>query len=221
MEPSPAMIDDALRFMRVPLEGRDETLVALVRETFDRLEPSVRPRTVWGRFPMTLTEEGVNVAGAEIESADLAKVMARSSECYLLAVTLGPEVDRQILLAQRRDMLRGLALDACASVRADALCDQVEGEIIADLAEGEYLTLRFSPGYGDAPLSASHEVITLLNATRRIGLSMTRSQMMTPVKSITALIGVSPQREDRARGCGQCANRDSCAYRRRGERCGI
>ena len=221
MEPSPAMIDDALRFMRVPPEGRDEGLASLVRETFGRLEASVRPRTIWGRFPITPIKGGVNVAGAEIESADLARVMARSSECYLLAVTLGPEVDRQILLAQRRDMLEGLALDACASVRADALCDRAEGEVIADLAEGEYLTLRFSPGYGDAPLSASQEIIALLNATRRIGLSMMRSQMMTPVKSITALIGVSPQREDRSRGCGQCANQGDCPYRRKGERCGI
>ena len=135
-----------------------------------------------------------------------------------MAVTLGPEADRQILLAQKRGMMEGLMLDACASVRADALCDQAEAEIAADLRPGEHLTMRFSPGYGDAPLSASEDIIALLDATRRIGLSMTRSLMMTPVKSVTALLGVTGEEENRSRGCALCASRETCPYRGEGEK---
>ena len=77
--------------------------------------------------------------------------------------------------------------------------------------------MRFSPGYGDAPLSASEDLIALLDATRRIGLSMTRSYMMTPIKSITALIGISERNEDRRRDCSNCPAGPDCPYRKGGE----
>ncbi|MCR4819207.1 MAG: methionine synthase [Fretibacterium sp.] len=219
MTPSPRMTGDALRFMRVPPEGRTPELTAAVEAAFEKLEGHIRPRWTWGRFPVSSAGEEINIAGAEFRSADLAKLMARSKECYLMAVTLGPEADRQILLAQKRGMMEGLMLDACASVRADALCDQAEAEIAADLRPGEHLTMRFSPGYGDAPLRASEDIIALLNATRRIGLSMTRSSMMTPVKSVTALLGVTDEEECRTRGCDLCSNRENCPYRSAGGPC--
>ena len=215
------MVNDALRFMGIPAEARDGEMVERVRRTFAALEQFITPRTIWGCFPAAVEEQTFVLAGEiRIESADLARIMARSRECWVLAVTLGPETDRRILLAQKRDMLEGMALDACASVRVDALCEEVEGVILRKLRQGEFPTMRFSPGYGDAPLSASEEIIGLLDATRRIGLAMTRSYMMTPVKSITALIGVSDRREDRGRSCDHCALGAVCPYRKRGERCG-
>lgn len=221
MKATGIMVDDALRFMGVPREARDGELAERTAQTFDLLETFIRPRSVWGRFPVAVEGRGILLDGTiRIESGDLARLMARSRECWVMAVTLGPETDRRILIAQKRDMLEGMALDACASVRADAFCDEVEREILQELREGEFPTMRFSPGYGDAPLSASAALIALLDATRRIGLTLTRSYMMTPIKSITALIGVSDQKEDRGRNCARCALGSSCPYRKRGERCG-
>ena len=221
MKATAVRVDDALRCMGVPKEAREGELAERVARTFELLESFVRPRRVWGRFPVSVEGQGIRLGGeVRIESGDLARLMARSRECWVMAVTLGPEVDRRILLAQKRDMLDGVALDACASVRADALCDEAEGEIFRELREGEFPTMRFSPGYGDAPLSASADLIALLDATRRIGLTLTRSYMMTPVKSVTALIGISDQKEDRSRSCARCALGSACPYRKRGERCG-
>lgn len=221
MRTSASMVNDALRFMGIPAEARDGEMVERVRRTFAALEQFITPRTIWGCFPAAVEERTFVLAGEiRIESADLARIMARSRECWVLAVTLGSETDRRILLAQKRDMLEGMALDACASVRVDALCEEVEGMILRKLRQGEFPTMRFSPGYGDAPLSASEDIIGLLDATRRIGLAMTRSYMMTPVKSITALIGISDRREDRGRSCDQCTLGAACPYRKRGERCG-
>ena len=211
--PTPQMLDDALRFMRVPRPGREEALIEAVRETFANLETFARPRSVWGRFHVSCLE-GVETG------KDLKGLLSRSADCCLMAVTLGPEVDRQIALAQRRGMWEGLALDACASVRADAFCDEAQGEIEASLEDGEGLTMRFSPGYGDAPLSLSEEIIVCLNATRRIGLSMTRSFLMTPVKSVTAVLGVTAVPGARGTeagcdgtGCALCGRRENCPYR--------
>lgn len=221
MQATPTMVDDALRFMGVPKEARSGEMAERAYRTFELLEGFIRPRRVWGRFSVLADDRGIRLDEAvRIESGSLARLMAHSRECWVMAVTLGPEVDRRILLAQKQDMLDGMALDACASVRADALCDEVEGEIFRELREGEHPTMRFSPGYGDAPLTASADLIALLDATRRIGLAMTRSYMMTPIKSVTALIGISDQNEDRTRDCSRCSARPDCPYRKRGESCG-
>ena len=221
MQATPTMVDDALRFMGVPKEARSGEMAERAYRTFELLEGFIRPRRVWGRFSVLADDRGIRLDEAvRIESGSLARLMAHSRECWVMAVTLGPEVDRRILLAQKQDMLDGMALDACASVRADALCDEVDGEIFRELREGEHPTMRFSPGYGDAPLTASADLIALLHATRRIGLAMTRSYMMTPIKSVTALIGISDQNEDRTRDCSRCSAGPDCPYRKRGESCG-
>lgn len=221
MQATPTMVDDALRFMGVPKEARSGEMAERAYRTFELLEGFIRPRRIWGRFSVLADDRGIRLDEAvRIESGSLARLMAHSRECWVMAVTLGPEVDRRILLAQKQDMLDGMALDACASVCADALCDEVEGEIFRELREGEHPTMRFSPGYGDAPLTASADLIALLDATRRIGLAMTRSYMMTPIKSVTALIGISDRNEDRTRDCSRCSAGPDCPYRKRGESCG-
>lgn len=227
------MIVDALRFMRAP-NLRDDELTGRVRETFERLEAFIRPRSVWGRFPVGMSGPFLRLGEVEIQSVDLRTLLVGSWECCLMAVTLGPEVDRQILRAQKRDMVEGLMLDACASVLADTACDElcerIEREI--EQADGEknekgieaestenpagdgplHLTRRFSPGYGDVPLEASRDIILALDATRRIGLSLTRSLMMTPVKSITAIAGITREKQNWPTGCASC--QEDCPYKK-------
>ena len=178
--------------MKVPSTVHDEELIMTVKNAFERLETFIEPRCVWGRFPVIRFDRGIEIAGAHIYSEDIERLTSRSNECILLAATLGLEVDRQITISQQKNMLDGLALDACASVRIDAFIDQfIKSEIAPGLHEGEFMTSRFSPGYGDLNLSVIEDIITILNATKRIGLSATRSLMMTPVKSVTAITGLA------------------------------
>lgn len=186
------LITDALRYMRVPSSVHDEELIRTVTRAFERLETFAQPRCVWGRFPIARFDGGIEVAGAYIHSEDIERLTSRSGECILLAATLGLEVDRQITISQQQNMLDGLALDSCASVMIDAFIDQfIKSEIYPELHEGEFVTARFSPGYGDLGMNVIEDIIAVLNATKRIGLSVTRSLMMTPIKSVTAVTGLA------------------------------
>lgn len=190
-QPTDKQITDALRYMKVPPEGRSDELVRTVVEAFGRLEGFVTPRCTWGRFHVVHFDGGIELEGAYLYSNDIARLTARSDECVLIAATLGHETDRQITIAQNRNMLDGIALDACASVRIDAFIDQfIKSEIAPGLRKGERMTSRFSPGYGDLNMSVTEDIITILNATKRIGLSVTRSMMMSPIKSVTAIVGL-------------------------------
>jgi len=189
-------IIDALRYMKVPPGQHSPELIGTVRRAFDYLEKFITPRAVFGRFHVKKFSdenkiEKIEIEGAEIHSRDIARLTSRSDECYLLAATLGHEVDRQILIAQKKNMLDGLALDSCASVRIDLFIDEfIQNEIKPGLKDGEFLTSRFSPGYGDLSMNFTEDIIAILNASKRIGLSVTNSLMMTPIKSVTALMSM-------------------------------
>ena len=119
-----------------------------------------------------------------------------------------------------RDMSEAVILDAAGSAAVENVCDN----LCADLAEAfapRYLTERFSPGYGDLPLSQQIWFFRLLDMNRRLGVSLTESDLMIPQKTVTAIVGVSdrPQKK-RETGCDSCDLKDSCAFRREGKRCG-
>ena len=68
--------------------------------------------------------------------------------------------------------------------------DRLEAEARGSLAADEALTPRRSPGYGELPLSLSREILRRLDATRRIGVSITDADLLVPSKSVTALCKV-------------------------------
>ena len=70
-------------------------------------------------------------------------------------------------------------------------------------------------------LTALTVVLSILNANKRIGLMQINSGMLVPTKSITAIIGISHERENRQKNCGTCNLVKSCMYRKRGDRCGL
>ena len=192
--PTDKQIANALRYMRVPPEGFNNELIRTVSEAFRRLEEFVTPRCTWGRFHIVHFDGGIELEGSYIYSDDIARLTRRGGECIVLAATLGHETDRQITIAQNRNMLDGLALDACASVRIDSFIDQfIVNEIVPTLRKGERLTHRFSPGYGDLKMNVTEDIIAILSAQKRIGLSVTASLMMSPIKSVTAIAGIFEQ----------------------------
>ena len=87
--------------------------------------------------------------------------------------------------------------------------------------EGLFTRPRFSPGYGDLPLDVQSPLLALTDATRRLGVTLSESNLMNPLKSVTAVIGLSdtPQ-QARIRGCDYCAMRTRCNLRKAGKTCG-
>lgn len=210
------MTRDALRYMRA--KETDAKLINNIKSGFEHLNNIMRPRKIYGVFNIVRNKNYLSIANINLNSLNLNNLLINSQDCCLMAVTLGHETDREILIAQNRSMVDGLILDACASVMADVICDNLELEIIDNLNKNKNLNLkltpRFSPGYGDVPLDVSQEIIEVLNADKYIGLSMTRSGMMSPVKSITAFAGVINNNLNfNFNKCEACNNNKECAYK--------
>lgn len=172
------------------------------------------PRIVWRAFQPETLPDGL------LQGNDIRALLADCREYVLLAATIGSAIENAIRRAQVRGLTRALILDCCGSTAIEAVCDAAEEEIRTTLGAA-YLTDRFSPGYGDLPLAVQPHFLAALDAERRIGLTLTPSGIMTPRKSVTAILGIAdtPQ-PHRFRGCACCSMFETCTYRKAGKTCG-
>ena len=127
---------------------------------------------------------------AELEKSapiDAKGVWARFGDSVYLCGTLGAAFDAW---QRRLAALSGADAYFSQQIGLDAVereMDRIEAEARASLAEGETLMPRRSPGYGEMPLSLSREIVDRLEATRRIGVAVTDSDLLVPSKSVTAI----------------------------------
>ena len=197
----------------------DEALEAELHTCADALRRAAEPRAVWKLFPLL---PDLTLAGTcfRPEGEAVRELLRDCDSVILMAATLGSAVERLIRRAEVSDMAGAVMLDACGSAAIENVCDNLCAELAARFRP-RYLTERFSPGYGDMPLSQQGELFAVLDVTRRIGVSLTDSGLMLPQKSVTALIGVSDRPQAmRPRGCEACTLRETCAYRKDGRHCG-
>ena len=86
-------------------------------------------------------------------------------------------------------------MQAIGAAMIERLMDNAEELIRQELAPGEELISRYSPGYGTFPLSAQRELLALLDAPLSVGVSLTDTMLMVPSKSVSAIIGITNRTE--------------------------
>jgi len=194
----------------------DEATLAGIREMTALALREIQPRTAYIR--RRILEDG-SLEGTSLtpDGNEMRKMLAPCRDAILLAGTLGAQSERLLLRIQAQDAAKALLMDAVLSAGIEALLDKREEALRAELArQGQYLTDRFSPGYGDMPMAQTREICAVLDAQRRIGLTVSSSGIMIPRKSVVAIMGVGDHPvERRPKGCATCPMRDTCALARK------
>ena len=211
--------EEMLRYLRYGGGAIPEDTEEALRRGEERLLKAARPRAVWRVFPYR-PGEPLPGTGFVPEGEDLRTFLADCDEVILLAATLGAEPDLLQRQLRLRHMSDAVILDAAVSAAVENVCDNLCADLAARFAP-RYLTERFSPGYGDFPLSQQGWFFRLLDMNRRLGVTLTESDLMIPQKTVTAVVGVSdrPQKR-RGKSCDSCSLTQSCAFRREGKHCG-
>ncbi len=210
------MAREALRYLGYGTQEADEDTLGMIRECFAQLKRTAKKRIVYRVFDLHLGEDGnIEIGNMRIESRSLSKNLKGCEKVILLGATLGVETDLLMKRYSCTDMARAVVLQACGAAFLEEYLDGSQQEIAREMAEeGYYLRPRFSPGYGDFYILHQREILSMADTARRIGLTMTEGSMLTPTKSVTALIGLSRKQEDcHIKGCEACQKTD-CAYRR-------
>lgn len=214
--------DEILRCMGCPPDRADGALRAQVEDCARELLGTIRPRWSWRELSIAFEAEGVRLEGGLLlPGEDLKAHLTGCGRAAVFCATLGAEVDALIRRAERLDIGRALTLDCCASAAVETVCDRIEGELQSKFP-GCCFPFRYSPGYGDLPLEVQGPLLALLDAPRRAGLCATENHLLTPRKSVTAILGVADgEIEQKKRSCLGCPAQGSCQYRKAGGHCGV
>lgn len=192
-----------------------------INEQMQRLMDDCEREVIEKAVPKYLYIELDLPCDAVMGGKDIANHLEGCEKAILMCATLGAEIDRLIRISQISDMARAVMLDSFASVAVEQVCNRVD-EIITEKYDGYNMTFRFSPGYGDYPLSLQQDFLRMLDAPRKIGLTTNDNFLLMPSKSVTAVAGLSKNPiERKKRGCAICNMRGNCRYRRNGEHCGF
>ena len=132
----------------------------------------------------------VDLGLTSVESKALAKNLKNCRRAVIFGATVGMEIDRRIARYSAVSPVKALVFQAIGAERIEALCDVFCQSIKNDLSDGEKLCPRFSPGYGDLSIEFQREIFSLLGCERRIGLTLNESLVMSPSKSVTAIVGI-------------------------------
>ncbi len=160
---------------------------ALIKEAEGEIRACLSCRFSAVRVPLTYpAEDTVGVGPFFTQSRDLYKNLYPCREAFLFAVTLGEGVDRMLYRLSLRSVSEHFVADAVASAFAEAAADLAEEAIKAGLP----CRPRFSPGYGDMPLAFQEKLLTMTDAYRRLGIKLGRDLLLSPQKTITAIVGI-------------------------------
>ena len=213
---------DALRYMgfRSP-EAVDGRTAALVDECEKKLVSAAKPRFVSRVFNIYREGERLFLGenGAELLGNDVKNHLKGCEKAAVVCSTLSADTDKFLKKQELADALEGLISDALASAYAEKVSEDALSDLLSKMS-GFYATWIFAAGYGDFPAEQLPELLRLVDAERKIGVSCLASGMLTPCKTIVGVAGLSEKPLGKAeKSCAGCKMREKCEFRRNGTKC--
>ena len=165
-----------------------------LQECLKAAKGAAQCRAVWRRYPLVRDGDTLDLGFAKTDSRDLKQHLEGCDEILLFACTAGAETDRRIARAKLLSPAKGLLMHAIGAQQVEGGCDRLCARLAHQFPDRQ-LTDRFSPGYGDLTLEMQCDVMAALDCGRTVGITLTDSLLMTPSKSVTAIIGMKVREE--------------------------
>ena len=183
---------------------------ALIDECISECEGVLSYKVCYTELPVSVNGGMIDFSVMQTESTKLAKNLSGCHSVIAFAATVGLELDRLIARYGRISPSKALIFQAIGAERIESLCDAFNDEI---KNQYRFTRPRFSPGYGDFSITAQRDIFRVLDCYRKIGLSLNESMLMSPSKSVTAVIGISDcDTNTDHKKCADCEKID-CSFR--------
>ncbi len=190
-------VTEWLRYSCIPVyeqenAAKDPELASSMGKALSLINGALSFRVGFVVVPLSWDEDGFPVFPFEQRSEKLRKNLQGCDRAVLFAATIGSGIDRLIRRYEKADPKLGLLLQGLGAERVESLCDAFNEEVKEVSKEtGRETRMRFSPGYGDLPIEVQKVFLPLLDAERRLGITLSDSCLMAPSKSVTAIIGIA------------------------------
>jgi len=148
-------------------------------------------------------------------SVKLARTLEDAEKIVCFVGTIGTAVENEIsrLLGKQR-LAAAYILDAMASVAVENMVDRFQDLMESRFsAEDSTVTLRFSPGYCDWPVTQQKKLFNIFDP-ETLEVELLDSCLMKPRKSISGVFGITPQDSVSYNPCRDCPS-PNCDSRRK------
>ena len=183
----------------------------------------IKVRGIWNMYDYDCNEQAImSEPKVIIEGESIGKHLNGCDKVICLAATVGEVIEHEVTEKFRHgEYVNSMLLDAAATTAVEQAADEMEKAIEQKVSRNGYkMRWRFSPGYGDWSLNQQAELFKLAGA-KEIGISLTAAMMMSPRKSITAIIGLikntaANEKSSLSHQCADC-NKIDCPARNNAE----
>lgn len=111
------------------------------------------------------------------------------------------------------DYLEAYIVDAIGSLTVENAMDRIQEKLSQSLSgQGLSISNRYSPGYCNWTLVGQQDLFKLIGGNP-VGVSLSESSLMDPIKSVSGIIGIGEGVKKRDYGCNICNNK-TCIYRK-------
>ena len=211
--------DEVLRFQgyKRGVDLPSVEVVALFDEALTLGERLIEPRVVYRAAAVgRQAPDRIEAAGETLHIPEIGRLWGPLAAVGAGICTVGDALEERVrALFDAREFPLAVMLDSVGSAAAESLAEYANDLLCqAALAEGLRVTNRISPGYAGWDTAEQRELFRICPGDS-IGVTLNESCFMTPVKTISFLVGVGPEaRVDHYfTQCRRCWMRD-CAYRR-------
>ncbi len=204
-------LKEILRYMGSNL--KDENSISLINQCVLELKDLINPKIVYEIFPINNKGDFIDLSFTSTKSESIKKLLVDSNKIVLFASTIGLGIDRLIYKYSNVSPLKALCFQAIGTERVESLCDEF-CKFINDKFKNT--TIRFSPGYQNISLDMQKDIFKALTPEKYIGLTLNDSLIMSPTKSVTAIIGIKKDNSNCDKIClNKCVNCNNydCLYR--------
>jgi hypothetical protein len=187
---------EALRYAGV--RGQSPDAERLLSEVISECAEGLSYKVVYALLSPTMAAELIGISADRASSTPerpyselYSKRLEGAERVVIFAASIGVLLDRMVKRYEVTSPAKAVMLDALGSERVEALLDAFCEDINREVAlDGCRALPRFSPGYGDLPLALQARIISILDAGRQLGIALNESLLMSPSKSVTAIMGI-------------------------------
>jgi len=201
-----------LRYAGMMAGKTDDSVEGLIDKCYPTMIEAMKFKSCYLEVPVSIDGDYVSFEYLGVHSRNLCSVLAGCSKAILVVATAGMQADMIVKRAEVTSKAEALIMNsiAVAGIEKYMACFN---EFIKEQYEDYSLRPRFSPGYGDVPLSMQTELLSVLDSKRKIGVALSDTLLMTPSKSVSAIIGLGEEGCIHIdRDCDLCSKFD-CEYR--------
>jgi cobalamin-dependent methionine synthase I len=173
----------------------DEKIACSIKENLSLAQKLIKPKSAIVSEEIKVSENLTSFEnGYKIRSSYIAVLLKNCFKAYGVSATISNALEKKRdECLRKKEIFNALILDAAGSVAVEETIAFVNMQIKTfEERNGNTLTVRYSPGYGDWTLDANKQFLDWISA-EEIGITLNESYHMRPEKSVSALIGVKKE----------------------------